>query len=86
MPLPDRIRLVVLFGGRSAEHEVSCTTAAHVLRALDLDRYEPQPIGIGRDGTWLQADDAIAALAAGAGALGDSLEARGTEVDALPSV
>jgi D-alanine-D-alanine ligase len=86
MPLPDRIRLVVLFGGRSAEHEVSCTTAAHVLRALDLDRYDALPIGIGRDGTWLQADDAIAALAAGAGALGDSLEARGTEVDALPAV
>jgi D-alanine-D-alanine ligase len=86
MPLPDRIRLVVLFGGRSAEHEVSCTTAAHVLRALDLDRYEAVPVGITRKGEWLRADDAIAALAAGAAALPDRLEATGTEVAPLPAV
>ncbi len=86
MALPDRIRLVVLFGGRSAEHEVSCTTAAHVLRALDLDRYEPIPVGIGRDGAWQQADGAIAALQAGAGALPGRLEATGTAVEPLPAM
>jgi len=89
MPLPDRIRLVVLFGGRSAEHEVSCTTAAHVLRALDLDRYEAVPVGIGRDGRWLRADDAIAALEAGQrdpAALPGRLQAAGTAVEPMPTV
>ncbi|MCL4133602.1 UNVERIFIED_CONTAM: hypothetical protein GTU68_044678, partial [Idotea baltica] len=46
----DKIRLVVLFGGQSAEHDVSCTTAAHVLAAADPDRYQIEPIGITRDG------------------------------------
>jgi D-alanine-D-alanine ligase len=59
MALPDRIRLVVLFGGRSAEHEVSCTTATHVLRALDPDRYDPVPVGIARDGSWRQLEGAL---------------------------
>ena len=86
MSLPDRVRLVVLFGGRSAEHEVSCTTAAHVLRALDLDRYDALPVGIARDGTWLRADDAIAALHAGAAALPDRLAATGTAIEPLPSM
>ena len=86
MALPDRIRLVVLFGGRSAEHEVSCTTAAHVLRALDLERYEPVPVGITRAGAWLQADDAVAALRTGAAALPGRLEATGTAIEPLPAV
>ncbi|MFM8853731.1 MAG: D-alanine--D-alanine ligase, partial [Acidimicrobiaceae bacterium] len=36
----SKIRVVVLFGGESAEHDVSCVTAAHVLRALDPQKYE----------------------------------------------
>ncbi len=86
MALPDRIRLVVLFGGASAEHEVSCTTAAHVLRAVDGDRYEPVPVGITRSGEWLRADDAIAALQAGAQALPDRLAATGSAVEPMPTV
>jgi D-alanine-D-alanine ligase len=43
----------LLFGGRSAEHEVSRASAANVLRALDPDRYEVFLIGIARDGRWL---------------------------------
>jgi D-alanine-D-alanine ligase len=46
----------LLFGGRSAEHEVSKLSAANVLRALDPDRYDIIPIGIGRDGRWLLCD------------------------------
>ena len=84
MALPDRIRLVVLFGGRSAEHEVSCTTAAHVLRAIDHDRYDALPIGITREGSWLRADDAVAALRQGVAALPDHLDAAGTAVEPLP--
>ena len=47
-----RIRIGLLFGGRSAEHDVSRMSAANVLRALDPSRYEVVPIGIGRDGRW----------------------------------
>jgi D-alanine-D-alanine ligase len=53
-----RIRVAVVFGGRSSEHAVSCSTAASVLRALDRDRYDVVPIGIATDGRWvLVADD-----------------------------
>jgi D-alanine-D-alanine ligase len=45
-------RIAVVFGGRSAEHEVSVVSAAAVQRALDHDRYEPVYIGITREGTW----------------------------------
>ena len=47
----------LLFGGRSAEHEVSKLSAANVLRALDPDHYDIVPIGIGRDGRWLLCDN-----------------------------
>jgi D-alanine-D-alanine ligase len=86
MTTPDRIRLVVLFGGQSAEHEVSCTTAAHVLRAVDPARYEAVPVGITHDGTWVRSDEAMAALARGAHELPDHLEATGTAVEPMPVV
>jgi D-alanine-D-alanine ligase len=89
MTRPDPVRLVVLFGGQSAEHEVSCTTAAHVLRAVDPDRYDVVPVGITREGTWVQADDAQATLARGAAGLPappDRLEATGTAVEPLRTV
>ncbi len=47
-----RKRIVVLFGGRSAEHEVSCISARSVMDALDPDRYEIVPIGVTKDGRW----------------------------------
>jgi len=59
----QRINLVVLFGGQSAEHDVSCTTAAHVLRAADPAKYRITPIGIARDGSWAIAAGAQQALA-----------------------
>jgi D-alanine-D-alanine ligase len=90
MARPDRVRLVVLFGGRSAEHEVSCTTAAHVLAAADPDRYLIEAVGITRDGTWVRNDAAQAALAAGAAGLPGPgpapLTATGTAVEPLPTV
>lgn len=54
---PRRIRLALIFGGRSAEHEVSCATAASVLSALDRSRYDVIPVGIARDGHWVLAPD-----------------------------
>ena len=54
----DRIHLVVLFGGQSAEHDVSCVTATHVLRAIDTSRYRVTPIGISTEGEWALAEGA----------------------------
>jgi D-alanine-D-alanine ligase len=73
----SRIHLVVLFGGRSAEHDVSRVTAAHVLRAADTRRYRLSPVGIARDGGWHLAAGAAAALAAGPDALPDALTVDG---------
>jgi D-alanine-D-alanine ligase len=86
MPSPDRVRLVVLFGGQSAEHEVSCVTASHVLRAADPQRYELVPVGITQEGTWVRSDEAVAALTEGAGALPLQLTATGTAVEPLSIV
>jgi D-alanine-D-alanine ligase len=49
-----KVRVAVVFGGRSSEHSISCASAAHVLPALDPERYEIVPIGITRDGRWLE--------------------------------
>ncbi|KAA1426319.1 D-alanine--D-alanine ligase family protein [Nocardioides antri] len=57
-PTGRRIRLAVVFGGRSSEHAISCVTAGSVLKALDRDRYDVIPIGIAPDGRWvLETDD-----------------------------
>ncbi|PHX93478.1 MAG: D-alanine--D-alanine ligase [Acidimicrobium sp.] len=52
----SKTRVVVLFGGESAEHDVSCVTAAHVLRALDPQKYEVSTVGISRAGHWVQSE------------------------------
>jgi D-alanine-D-alanine ligase len=49
----ERLRVALLFGGRSAEHDVSVLSAGNVFRALDPARYDIVPIGIARSGTWL---------------------------------
>src|ERR1700730_18614707 len=54
----SKIRVGILFGGRSGEHEVSLLSAASVLNAIDKDKYEVVPIGITKDGRWLTAGDA----------------------------
>jgi D-alanine-D-alanine ligase len=51
--MAGRLRVALLFGGRSAEHDVSVLSAGNVFRALDPARYETVPIGITRSGTWL---------------------------------
>ena len=48
-----RIRVGILFGGRSGEHEVSLLSAASVLKAIDRDKYEVIPIGITKQGRWV---------------------------------
>ncbi len=52
-------RVLVLFGGRSSEHQVSCLSARSVLGALDRDRYDVIAVGITRDGRWVLTDGNI---------------------------
>jgi D-alanine-D-alanine ligase len=51
-----RIRVAVIFGGRSSEHAISCVTAGSVLAALDPDRFDVIPIGITMEGRWILTD------------------------------
>ena len=82
---------MVLFGGRSAEHEVSCTSALHVLKAANPDSFDVVPIGITREGRWVEAGDAVAALTAGVAGAGITAlpspdDSDGAEIDPLPAI
>lgn len=57
-----KLRVGVLFGGRSGEHEISLLSAASVLSAIDKSKYEVVPIGITKDGLWVTAGHAEALL------------------------
>ena len=59
----ERIRVAVLGGGRSSEHEVSLASAAGIAAALDPGRYDVVAVTIGRDGTWSSSDGRLAAAA-----------------------
>jgi D-alanine-D-alanine ligase len=76
-----RITIGLLFGGRSAEHEVSRASAANVLRALDPDRYDISLIGIARDGRWLLCD---AGNGAGTGAAALTIFDNARQVALIP--
>src|ERR1700720_3749619 len=54
----SKLRVGILFGGRSGEHEVSLLSAASVLNAIDKDKYEVVPIGITKHGRWVTSGDA----------------------------
>ncbi len=60
-----KIRVAVVFGGRSGEHEVSLASAQSVMAAMDRERYEVLPVGITRTGRWLTAGNPLQALQAG---------------------
>jgi D-alanine-D-alanine ligase len=79
-----RQRVLLLFGGRSAEHDVSRVTAVAVARALDPEKYEIVPVAITTDGRWLLADEARAQLAAARSALPAAFAVAGEQVE-LPS-
>ena len=57
--MKDRISLLILFGGMSSEHEVSCLSAASVLDHIDRDRYHINTIGITKEGNWLLTDSPV---------------------------
>ncbi len=60
--MSSKIRVGVIFGGRSAEHEVSLVSAASIINALDKGKYEIVPIGITPEGKWLSCSDAVNVL------------------------
>ena len=60
-----KLRVGVVFGGRSGEHEVSLASARSIMAVMDRDKYDIVPIGITHDGRWLTSGDPLAALAAG---------------------
>jgi len=62
-----KLRVGILFGGRSGEHEVSLLSAASVLNAIDKTKYDVVPIGITKDGHWLTAEHAERLLKGDAG-------------------
>ena len=79
----DKIRVGVLFGGRSSEHEISLRSALTVMTAMDPARYEVVPIGIDRDGRWYLEHDALKVLADTTPHL-RALSAGDTQVTLLP--
>ena len=64
MSASRKLRVAVLFGGRSAEHEISLLSARNVVQALDRDRFEPMLIGIDKNGRWLLQQEAMLLAAA----------------------
>jgi D-alanine-D-alanine ligase len=77
-----KIRVAVVFGGRSTEHAVSCASAGLILSAIDHDRYEVLPIGIATDGRWVltSGDPARLALSSGSVPSVESVAVAGSEI------
>jgi D-alanine-D-alanine ligase len=73
--MAKKLRVGILFGGRSGEHEVSLLSAASVLGAIDRDKFDVTPIGITKEGRWLAAADARGLLNGDAGPAGRRLRA-----------
>jgi D-alanine-D-alanine ligase len=73
--MAKKLRVGVLFGGRSGEHEVSLLSAASILKAIDRNKFDVVPIGITKEGRWLAAADATGLLAGGHSAAARPLRA-----------
>lgn len=56
--MPDKIRVAIIFGGKSSEHEVSLASAASIIAAIDKEKYEVIPIGITKSGQWVLGEGA----------------------------
>jgi D-alanine-D-alanine ligase len=80
----QRIRVAVIAGGRSSEHEISIASARSVLEALDPERYETTAIGIGRNGRWELVSGTLA-LEAGTGDDEQSVESLPVLADSAPA-
>ncbi|MGH2593277.1 MAG: D-alanine--D-alanine ligase family protein, partial [Anaerolineae bacterium] len=69
-----KIRVGVIFGGKSGEHEVSLVSAQSIMRAIDKGKYEVVPIGVTHDGRWLTRGDPLKALTGGQTSMPQLLE------------
>lgn len=84
----NKIRVGILFGGRSGEHEISLLSAASVFKAIDQSKYEVVPIGITKEGRWVTAADAerlLAGQAAGDGTRSTQSQLRAGDPEATSS-
>jgi D-alanine-D-alanine ligase len=82
--MAKKLRVGILFGGRSGEHEVSLLSAASVLGAIDREKFDVTPIGITKEGRWLAAADARGLLNGDAGAGGGGRQLRAGDPAATP--
>ena len=80
--MAKKLRVGVLFGGRSGEHEVSLLSAASILKAIDCKKFDVVPIGITKEGRWLGAADAHGLLEGDQSVVGRNL--RAGDPDATP--
>src|SRR5207247_11046214 len=71
------MRLGLIFGGRSSEHEVSVVSAEHVISAVERELYEVVPIGVTRDGVWLTPQQTRVAMSRGDVAFRKRIEGEG---------
>lgn len=79
--MTGRIKVALLFGGRSAEHEVSCASARHVAAAMDAGRYQVVPVGITLKGQWVLPELSVEALRGGPLEIPqEAFEARGAPI------
>ncbi len=74
----SRVRVAVVFGGRSSEHAISCVSAGSILRNLDPERYEAVPVGITPDGAWVLSSATPESLAITDGRLPEVDDTSGT--------
>jgi D-alanine-D-alanine ligase len=75
-----RVRVAVVYGGRSSEHAISCVSAGSILRNLDPERFEVVAVGITPDGSWMLTDAEPDTLAISDGRLPEVSGATGTEL------
>ena len=73
--IPRKVRVGVIFGGKSGEHEISLLSAQSVMRAMNKDKYEIVPIGITSEGRWLLGGDPLKALTGGQATMPQLLQA-----------
>ena len=88
--MTPRVRVAVVYGGRSSEHAISCISAGSILRHLDPRRFDVVAVGITRDGAWLRTDASPDELEIVDGRLpevtGDSVTPMGLAAEILASV
>ena len=82
-PSARKVRVALVFGGRSGEHSISAATAAGVMRAIDREKYDVLPVGITRDGAWVLPSGDASRFELGSGELPQVTPEVGQEITSL---